>query len=61
VETYGSIKLAKGFEEPTRFKQVTEYLVAVTIVFYLIVGVYRVYVLPTFMRGLEDLGLSIPA
>ena len=60
IEIYKNLNLAKQFEVPMRFKRIVAYLSYIVVVFYVVAGIYRFKVAPTFMLVLEDLVSSMP-
>jgi len=48
------------FEEPIRFQKVIAYLSYVTLIFYIVVGVYQLKVTPSFIEVFENFGISTP-
>jgi hypothetical protein len=60
LEIYRELNLTKHFEESMRFKRVVAYLSYVTYIFYVVVGVYQINVVPTFLEAFENLDIQIP-
>ncbi len=60
IEIYKDLNLFKQLEEPMRFKRVIAYLSYVSIVFYIVVAVYQLMVIPSFIETFENFEISIP-
>ncbi len=60
INTYKNLDLTRHFEEPMRFKRVIAYLSYVTIIFYIVVGIYQLFIAPSFLEAIENLEISPP-
>lgn len=60
IEIYKNLNLTRHFEEPIRFKRVIAYLSYVSIIFYIVVGIYQIFVAPSFLNAFENLEISTP-
>ena len=60
LNTYRDLNISIHIEEPMRFRRVVAYLSYITFVFFIIVGVYQINVLPTFLNSYKDLNLGTP-
>jgi hypothetical protein len=61
IEIYKNLNLTKQFEEPMRFKRVIAYLSYISIIFYIVVVIYQLYVTPSFLNAFENFDIAIPA
>lgn len=61
VTIYQGLNLSEKFEEPMSFRRVVSYLSYVTFVFYIVVGIYQVKVIPTALKAFENFELSKPS
>ena len=58
---YRNINLSQKLSEPMQFKRVTAYLTYVTLIFFIVSGIYQVKVAPSFLQAFESFELSIPS
>lgn len=61
IEIYKSLNFTKQFEEPMRFKRVIAYLSYISIIFYIVVVIYQLYVTPSFLNAFENFEIAMPA
>lgn len=59
-QLYSQLNLSNHIEEPMYFKRVLAYLAYIAVVFYVLVAVYQVKVVPQFVAALQSLGQSTP-
>ncbi|SDU06679.1 hypothetical protein [Halopseudomonas salegens] len=60
LDIYRNLNLSQGFDEPMTLKRAVAYLGLVLFVFYSVVGLYHLKIIPNFLKVFDTLGLSAP-